>query len=69
MKSLYSLVLEVQLCVVDPVYASKTKIYLVLELVTGGELFDKIVKETRFSESKARYYIRQIITGVEMCHA
>ena len=27
MKSLYSLALEVQLCVVDPVYTSKTKIY------------------------------------------
>lgn len=24
--------------------ASKTKIYIVLELVTGGELFDKIVR-------------------------
>lgn len=26
------------------VMASKTKIYIVLELVTGGELFDKIVR-------------------------
>ena len=25
--------------------ASKTKIYIVLELVTGGELFDKIVRQ------------------------
>jgi hypothetical protein len=25
------------------VMASKTKIYIVMELVTGGELFDKIV--------------------------
>lgn len=25
--------------------ASKTKIYIVLELVTGGELFDKIVRK------------------------
>jgi hypothetical protein len=27
------------------VMASKTKIYIVMELVTGGELFDKIVSE------------------------
>lgn len=26
------------------VMASKTKIYIVLELVNGGELFDKIVR-------------------------
>jgi 5'-AMP-activated protein kinase catalytic alpha subunit len=50
------------------VLASRTKIYLVLELVTGGELFDKIVKETRFTESKARFYFRQLVTSLEFCH-
>jgi hypothetical protein len=29
--------------VIVKVMASKTKIYIVMELVTGGELFDKIV--------------------------
>ena len=29
------------------VLASRTKIFIVLELVTGGELFDQIVKESR----------------------
>jgi serine/threonine protein kinase len=50
------------------VLASKSKIYLVLELVTGGELFDKIVKEKRFTEKKARHYFRQLVTSVELCH-
>lgn len=50
------------------VLASKNKIYLILELITGGELFEKIVKETRFTELKARYYLRQLVTGVELCH-
>ncbi|RZS09051.1 hypothetical protein BHM03_00040095 [Ensete ventricosum] len=31
-------------CVVWQVSASKTKIYMVLEYVNGGELFDKIVR-------------------------
>jgi len=31
------------------VMASKTKIYIVMELVTGGELFDKIVSVPVFS--------------------
>lgn len=30
------------------VLASKTKIYMVLEFVNGGELFDKIVREICF---------------------
>ena len=51
------------------VLASRTKIFIVLELVTGGELFDKIVNEGRFGEEKARFYFRQLVEGVEYCHA
>eukprot|EP00607_Mallomonas_marina_P006248 CAMPEP_0182437152 /NCGR_PEP_ID=MMETSP1167-20130531/84846_1 /TAXON_ID=2988 /ORGANISM="Mallomonas Sp, Strain CCMP3275" /LENGTH=455 /DNA_ID=CAMNT_0024629957 /DNA_START=152 /DNA_END=1519 /DNA_ORIENTATION=- len=50
------------------VLASRTKIFIVLELVTGGELFDKIVNEGRFGEEKARFYFRQLVEGVEYCH-
>ena len=50
------------------VLASRTKIFIVLELVTGGELFDKIVSEGRFSEEMARFYFRQLVEGVEYCH-
>lgn len=51
------------------VLASKTKIYLVLELLTGGELFDKLVKEKGFGEDKARHYFQQLVEGVACCHA
>lgn len=50
------------------VLASKTKIFIVLELVTGGELFDKIVAEGRLKEPEARFYFTQLINGVEYCH-
>ena len=50
------------------VLASRTKIFIVLELVTGGELFDKIVSEGRFSEEMARFYFKQLVEGVEYCH-
>ena len=49
--------------------ASKTKIYLVLELVTGGELFDLLVKERGFGETKARVFFKQLVEGVACCHA
>jgi len=49
------------------VLASRTKIFIVLELVTGGELFDQIVKEGRFTPDKARKYIRQLMNGMSYC--
>ncbi len=50
------------------VLASRSKIFIVLELVTGGELFDKIVREGRFDEKTARFYFRQLVRGVKYCH-
>jgi serine/threonine protein kinase len=39
-----------------------------MELVTGGDLFDYIVKHVRLPEEKARRIFQQIIAGVEHCH-
>jgi len=50
------------------VLASKTKIFIVLELIRGGELFDKIVAVGRFDEAVARKYFRQLVSGVDYCH-
>ncbi|KEG06137.1 serine/threonine protein kinase [Trypanosoma grayi] len=43
-------------------------VFLVLELVSGGELFDKIAREKRFNEATARHYFHQLIAGVHCCH-
>lgn len=51
------------------VMASKTKIYIVLELVTGGELFDKIASRGRLKEDEARKYFQQLINAVDYCHS
>jgi serine/threonine protein kinase len=48
--------------------ASKSNIYLVLELVTGGELFELLVKEGRFNEVRARFFFQQLVEGVQCCH-
>ena len=50
------------------VLASKSKIFIVLELVTGGELFDKIVRDGRLTEPQALFYFGQLLEGVEYCH-
>uniref|UniRef100_A0A1J3FTX8 non-specific serine/threonine protein kinase n=1 Tax=Noccaea caerulescens TaxID=107243 RepID=A0A1J3FTX8_NOCCA len=51
------------------VMASKTKIYIVLELVSGGELFDKIAQQGRLKEDEARRYFQQLINAVDYCHS
>ncbi|XP_027904197.1 CBL-interacting serine/threonine-protein kinase 9-like isoform X3 [Vigna unguiculata] len=49
--------------------ASKTKIYIVLELVDGGELFDKIAAKGKLEEDEARNYFQQLINAVDYCHS
>ncbi|GMP71774.1 hypothetical protein CsSME_00030055 [Camellia sinensis var. sinensis] len=51
------------------VMASKTKIYIVLEFVTGGELFDKIASKGRLKEDDARKYFQHLINAVDYCHS
>eukprot|EP00250_Pteridium_aquilinum_P008717 c18157_g1_i1 orf=830-2071(+) len=51
------------------VLASKTKVYLVLEFVNGGELFDKIVHRGKLKEDEARSYFQQLINAVDFCHS
>jgi serine/threonine protein kinase len=51
------------------VLASKTKIYLVLEYVSGGELFSKILNQGRLREDQSRKYFQQLIDAVDYCHS
>ncbi|KAI9191605.1 hypothetical protein LWI28_010771 [Acer negundo] len=50
------------------VLASRTKIYIIIEFVTGGELFDKIVHQGRLTENDSRRYFQQLIDAVDHCH-
>ncbi|KAF7022552.1 hypothetical protein CFC21_035261 [Triticum aestivum] len=51
------------------VLASRKKIFIILEFITGGELFDKIIRHGRLSEADARKYFQQLIDGVDFCHS
>jgi len=44
------------------------KLYLVMELVTGGELFDKIVEKGSYTEAEASTLVRKIVSAVEYLH-
>jgi serine/threonine protein kinase len=50
------------------VYEEKAHCYLVMELMRGGELFDRILDRKNFSEKDARECIRGVLTGLDYLH-
>lgn len=44
-------------------------IYLVLELLAGGELFDRIVEKESYSEKEASDTIRPVVDAIRYCHS
>ncbi|KAK6927626.1 NAF domain [Dillenia turbinata] len=53
---------------IKEVMATKTKIFVIMEYVKGGELFRKVSKG-RLKEDPARKYFQQIISAVDFCHS
>uniref|UniRef100_F6Z338 BR serine/threonine kinase 2 n=1 Tax=Xenopus tropicalis TaxID=8364 RepID=F6Z338_XENTR len=44
-------------------------VYYFLEHVSGGELFDYLVKKGRLTPKEARKFFRQIISALDFCHS
>ena len=51
------------------VYESDQHIYLVLELLNGGELFSKIAKKTRYSEKDACSLMKNLLNALDYLHS
>lgn len=51
------------------IMASKSRIYFVLEYISGGELFNRITSKGRLREDEARKYFQQMINAVDFCHS
>jgi len=49
-------------------FVTKEKVYIVQELVEGGELYDQLEQAGRFDEARARRAFVQLVHGVEYCH-
>ncbi|KAI6649698.1 Serine threonine protein kinase-related domain containing protein [Oopsacas minuta] len=50
------------------VFQDDIQYYMIFDLVTGGELFEDIVKREYYSESEASKCIQQILDAVAYCH-
>jgi protein serine kinase H len=51
------------------VFECKDKVYLVMELATGGELFDRIVSRGCFTEQDGTHVLYMVLEGVRYLHS
>jgi len=49
-------------------FSTSNELYFISEYCSGGELFDKIQKETSFSEKVTAHIMRQIFSAILLCH-
>ncbi|KAF4729590.1 Protein kinase, partial [Perkinsus olseni] len=45
-----------------------SEIFMIMEYVSGGELFDYIVHRMRLTEDESRRFFQQILSGLDFCH-
>lgn len=57
------------ICKLHEVFEDAKKHYLVMELCTGGELFDRIVEAGCFTEQDAARLMKQILASVQVMHS
>lgn len=50
------------------VFESKDKVYMVMELATGGELFDRIISKGSFTERDATRVLQMVLDGLKYLH-
>ena len=50
-------------------YVDEVHYYLITEYLSGGELYDTIVKSKQFSEEKAAFILKQIVSAVYYLHS
>ena len=51
------------------VFDEKAKMYIVVELVTGGELFDRIINRGHYSEKDAANLMCEVATAIDYLHS
>lgn len=49
-------------------FESRDKFYIVTQLATGGELFDRICEQGKFTEKDASQTIKQVLSAVDYLH-
>ncbi|PIC15488.1 hypothetical protein B9Z55_022442 [Caenorhabditis nigoni] len=56
------------ICQMFDYFEANRKIYFVLEFLPGGDLFTLMAKKETFDEDETRFYLAQIVIGLEYLH-
>lgn len=51
------------------VFDMQDQLFLVMELLSGGELFDRIVEKESYNEREASDTIRPVVDAIRYCHS
>ena len=49
-------------------YVGPTAVYLVMDLLEGGDLFDRIIRKGRYSETESRRVMRRLLSAIYYLH-
>lgn len=53
---------------VSQVFKSASRLFIVMEMASGGEMYDRVVAKGRYTESEARQALRMLLSGVTYLH-
>ncbi len=52
----------------NEIYETDEYLFLVMEMVTGGELFDKIIEKGCYTEKEAATLVSKIVSAIDYLH-
>jgi calcium-dependent protein kinase len=50
-------------------YEDDQNLYIITELIEGGELFDEIIQKQHFSERDASICMKALLSSISYCHS
>jgi serine/threonine protein kinase len=54
--------------ILQKVILTDTQLFIITEYAPNGQLFDRVMDAGRLSESEARKYFAELVSGVGYCH-
>ena len=53
---------------IEDTFETNSKIFIIMELVSGGDLFDRIIDRGKYPEPRARFVMRMLLDAVKYLH-
>ncbi|EPB78846.1 kinase domain protein [Ancylostoma ceylanicum] len=53
----------------EEVFKSSSRLFIVMEMASGGEMYERVVSKGRYSESEARQALKMLLNGLAYLHS